>query len=468
METGGVEVNDYESFIASKFAHRRFGGCPVVDDLAGYLFPHQNAITAWALRKGRSAIFADTGLGKTAMQLEWARHVSSEGRVLILAPLAVAEQTVREGARFGVYVEYARHARDTSAQIVITNYDMLEHFVDEQWTGVVLDESSILKSFTGATRNAIIDAFGDVPFRLACTATPAPNDFTELGNHAEFLGVRTRVEMLAEYFVHDGGDTSEWRLKGHAEEAFWRWVCSWAVAVKHPSDLGFDDSGFALPPLRMHERVIRVDHTDAQANGYLFAPDVMTLADQRATRRTTLQRRVDAVAELASGTEPALVWCELNDEANALELAIDGAVQVSGSDSNEIKRARLMGFADGRYRVMVTKPKIAGFGLNWQHCARVIFAGASHSYEQTYQAIRRCWRFGQTRPVDVHIVRAETESAIVANYRRKEADAERLSIAMVDMMRESMREEIGSSVRLTNEYAPKVAMTVPAWVGMEE
>ncbi len=460
-------MSDYGEFIATKSRSVAFDACPRAGDLAPHLFPHQRAIVDWALRRGRCAVFSDTGTGKTAMQIEWARNVSTAGRVLILAPLAVAEQTVREAARFGVHVEYARAANETDSRIVITNYDMLDHFTDEAWVGVILDESSILKAYDGKTRTAIIEAFGAAPFRLACTATPAPNDHTELGNHAEFLGIRSRVEMLAEYFCHDGGDTATWRLKGHAVDLFWRWVCTWAVTLKKPSDIGFDDKGYDLPPLTMKEHVVSVDDNLAQKAGLLFAPDANTLSEQRATRRMTMERRAEKASELAAIDGPVLIWCELNDEADEIERRIPGAVQVRGSDDRETKRERLLGFSEGRYRVLVSKPSICGFGLNWQHCATVIFAGASHSYEQTYQAIRRCWRFGQAKPVTVHVIRAETESAIVANFRRKEADAERMSREMVERMRETMAAAVGVSARQTNAYNPQLPMTVPAWVGKD-
>ena len=457
----------YEDYITAKHRSASAEPCPRAGDIAPHLFPFQRALTDWALRRGRAALFADTGLGKTAMQIEWARHVATAGRVLILSPLAVAQQTIREAARFGVTVEYARRPDQSAAPIVITNYDLLEHFAGERWTGIVLDESSILKSYDGATRNAILGAFSQTPFRLACTATPAPNDYTELGNHAEFLGVKSRVEMLAEYFCHDGGETQTWRLKGHAVDHFWRWVCGWGAMAKRPSDICGSDDGFALPPLRMHEHTIQIEHEDAWKEGYLFAPDVRTLSDQRATRRATMEKRIAKVAELATGSDPVLVWCELNDEADGCAAAIPGAVQVRGSDDPDDKTDRLLGFAAGKYRVLVTKPSIAGFGMNWQICSRVIFVGASHSYEQTYQAIRRCWRFGQTRPVDVHILRAETEGAIVANYLRKEADAERMAAELVGLTRDHMRTSIGAAHRETNAYEPSVRMTVPAWAGVE-
>lgn len=458
----------YDDVIARKSASVAPSGMDVAD-LADHLYPHQADLVRWALRRGRAAIFADTGLGKTAMQIEWARHVSTRGRVLVLCPLAVAQQTVREAERFGVACTYAR--RDDAshgAPITVTNYEMLAHFDPAAFAGVVLDESSILKSFTGRTRTALIDAFSRTPFRLACTATPAPNDFTELGNHSQFLGIKTREEMLAEYFVHDGGSTQDWRIKGHAVEPFWRWVASWGAVVKMPSDLGHPDGAFALPPLEMHEHVIAIDDHDVRETGMLFADDARTLAEQRAVRRATLAKRTAAAATLAAGTDPAIVWCELNDEADACERAIPGAVQVAGSDDLDVKAGRLLGFADGTHRVLVTKPSIAGFGLNWQHCRTMIFVGASHSYEGTYQAIRRCWRFGQTRPVHVHVIRAETEGAVIANYRRKEADAARMAAEMTAHVGAAVRAEVRGSGKEWNPYQPSVRQTVPAWIGQED
>jgi superfamily II DNA or RNA helicase len=455
-------VSDYEAFVASKARSVDAVGIDA-KRLAKHLFPHQRDLVKWALRRGRAAIFADTGLGKTAILLEWARHVSKAGRVLILAPLAVAEQIAREGQRFGVDVACRRE--DDGSRIIVTNYEMLHRFDASAFHGIVLDESSILKSFNGSTRNALVQAFSATPMRLCCTATPAPNDYTELGNHSEFLGIKSRVEMLAEYFVHDGGSTQDWRIKGHAEDSFWRWVCSWGAVVKRPSDLGHDDGGFALPPLRMHERVVPVDHRDAWAQGLLFAAEAVSLQDQRATRRATMAKRVAIAAELAAGDEPCLIWCELNDEADAVTAAVDGAVQVAGSDSPEDKAARMLGFADGTgARVLTSKASICGFGMNFQRAARMIFLGASHSYEQTYQAVRRCWRFGQTRPVDVFIIRAETEGAIVENFRRKEADAERMAGEMGSRMRDVMRAEVLGATREWNSYEPRKAFAFPEWV----
>ena len=263
---------------------------------------------------------------------------------------------------------------------------------------------------------------------------------------------------------HDGGDTQTWRLKGHAVDAFWRWVTTWAAVIKKPSDLGHSDDGYILPPLRMHERIVPVDHADARSVGLLFAPDANTLSDQRATRRATMSKRVALAAELAAGDDPVIVWVELNDEGDAITAAIPGAVQVKGNDSPEEKAANMLAFARGGFRVLVSKSSICGMGMNFQVCARQVFAGVSHSYEATYQAIRRSWRFGQTRPVDVYVIRAETEGAIVQNLRRKEADAERMAVAMVAHMRETMRAEISSAKREWNDYSPTVAMALPRFL----
>jgi len=454
----------YADWLATKSRTLAFDGVdPDPCDLLPALFPHQRDLVRWALRKGRAAIFADTGLGKSIMQLEWARHVTARGRVLILTPLAVATQTVAEGARFGIACRYLRED-DGETQIAVTNYDMLHRFDPSRFIGVVLDESSILKSFAGKTRNAIISAFGRTPYRLACTATPAPNDFTELGNHSEFLGVKSRAEMLAEYFVHDGGSTQSWRVKGHAVRPFWEWVASWGAVVRRPSDLGYDDTGFELPQLNMLEHVVGVDHRDAWSEGYLFAPQVSSLRDARVTRRATMRKRVELARDLVAGDEPALIWCELNDEGDMCERLIEDAVQVRGSDDNGEKIARLNGFASRQHRVLVTKPKIAGFGLNWQHCANIVFLGASYSYEQTYQCIRRCWRFGQTRNVCVHVIRAETEEHVVEAYRRKEADAERLASEMIGQVRDAVRANVvTASAREWNEYTTQRVAT-PSWL----
>lgn len=458
-------MTTYEDFIASKTATAPHTGLATVPPLSPLLFPFQADIASWALRLGRAAIFADTGLGKTAMSLEWAKHVAAhtDGRVLILAPLAVAAQTIREGERVGVHVTRVREAEDvTGPGVYITNYDRLHKIDPADFAGVVADESSIIKASDGATTKTLIETFARTPFKLACTATPSPNDHLELGTHAEFLGVMSRQEMLATFFCHDGGETQVWRLKGHAEAIFWRWVASWACMIRRPSDIGYDDAGYALPPLTIQEHVMV---SGVRVDGQLFAESAETLAAQREARKATLAMRVAKVAELvaAEPNEAWLVWCELNAEGNALEKAIPGAVQVAGADDADIKESRLLGFATGAYRILVSKPSLAGFGLNYQHAARMAFVGVSHSYEQFYQGVRREYRFGQKREVHVHIVSTDIESAVLENVKRKQAAHEEMASAMVGHMSATMRAAIRGTVRQSIEYAPAVPMLVPEW-----
>ena len=427
------------------------------ESISSKLFPFQRDVVRWALRRGRAAIFGDCGLGKTPMQLVWADHVARHtGKpVMILAPLAVAAQTAREGTKFDVHVTTCRRQADVKDGVNIANYEMLEHFDPSAFGGVVLDESSILKSYDGAYRTAIIEAFRRTPYRLACTATPAPNDHMELGNHAEFLGTMTRTEMLSMFFVHDGGETQTWRLKGHAESEFWRWVTSWALMFRKPSDLGYSDDGFSLPAIEYFEHVIHLDPEDA---GLLFDVGSPDLIARRRARKNSTEDRAHAAAKIVNeSTEPWVVWCDLNAESEALASMIDGAVEVTGSQPNDEKERRMLDFSEGRARVIVTKPKIAGFGMNWQHCRNVMFVGLSDSYEAIYQAVRRCWRFGQEREVRVHFVTASTESAVRANVKRKELDAERMLTEMVAHMADSNREEVQGTVRTESTFAESVA-----------
>jgi len=459
-----AEPDAYTSLIARKSAATPSSGLDISpSDLAAHLYPHQRDLTAWALRRGRAALFADTGLGKGIMLLEWARHVAERGRVLVLAPLAVGPQLAAEAGRFGVPARYLR-AGDPTARIVISNYEMMHAFDPSRFVGVVLDESSILKSFDGKTKARLLEAFAATPFRLACTATPAPNDFTELGNHAEFLGLKSRAEMLAEYFVHDGGSTQDWRIKGHAVAAFWRWVATWGAVVKRPSDLGHDDAAFDLPPLTMIEHVVASKH-DHRETGMLFATEARTLGEQRSARRSTIGARVAKVAEIANCADQSVVWCDLNDEQDAIAESLgDRAVSIAGSTSDDAKIERHDAWLSGRVPTLVSKPTIFGFGLNWQHCHCVIFAGASHSYERTYQAIRRCWRFGQRHPVTVHVVRSELESAVVENYRRKEQDAAKMAAEMTAHVGAAVRAEVRGLSREWNPYQPAMAMILPSWI----
>lgn len=410
-------MNAYSDFLASK---RRttasIGPDAAPSDVHPMLHDWQADIVAWAVRKGRAAIFADCGLGKTFMQLEWARMVAA--RTLILAPLSVARQTVREAAKLGLDVTYARHGNDaTGPGLFITNYEMVDHFDAATFDAVVLDESSILKNVEGKTRQRLTESLNVVPYRLACTATPAPNDVAELCNHAEFLGVMSRAEMLAAFFVHD---EIGWRLKGHAADPMYRWMGTWAVALRRPSDVGYDDAGYDLPALNIIPEVVAVD---IEAEGQLFPTELGGIGGRSKVRRATLDARCELAAEIAAEPGQWIIWCGLNDEAAEITRAVEGAVNVEGSWSPDDKAEALEAFQDGRLRVLVTKPSIAGFGMNFQNCHQMVFVGLSDSYEAYYQAIRRCWRFGQTRPVDVRIVVSDLERQIVDNVRRKETEA---------------------------------------------
>lgn len=458
----------YEAFLSSKRATVPSVGITEPPTLSQALFPFQQDLVRWGLRRGRAALFADTGLGKTGMQLAWADAVArATGRpVIILTPLAVAAQTVREAPKFGIEATLCRDGSDVANGINVTNYDRLHRFDASAFGAVVLDESSCLKDFASATRNALMSAFRDAPLKLCCTATPSPNDYTELGNHAEFLGNMTRTEMLSMYFVHDGGSTQDWRLKGHAADVFWRWVCSWAALVRRPSDLGYEDGGFALPPLEMRETVVAATDAQARAQGRLFIEPAATLDDQRRARRDTLADRVAACAALvaAEPDEQWLIWCELNDESGALAGAIPGAVEVRGSDDPETKEQRLLEFADGGIRVLVSKPSICGHGLNFQRCARMAFVGLSHSFEQTYQAVRRCWRYGQTRPVHCHLVVAELEGAVRENLLRKQRDAERMAAEMAQHTAAIVRGSVRGLERDRDDYRPQRSLALPEWL----
>jgi DNA modification methylase len=453
MDVFGVSpVSDYAAFLARKAITDPSTGLREVPALNPLLFPFQRDLVAWALRRGRAALWADCGLGKGPMALTWAQHVP--GDVLILAPLAVSEQFIREADKFGVTdIGIAKRPEDIAARITVTNYERLDAFDVSRFTGVVLDESSILKAFDGKTRTQLIDSFAQTPFRLCCTATPAPNDFMELGNHAEFLSVMSRAEMLSMFFVHDGGETQQWRLKGHAEKDFWTWLCSWAMTLRKPSDLGYPDDGFTLPPLTIQQTTIET-HTPPE--GYLFPIVAETLGERLAARRSTIAERVAATAALVA-EEPDdywLIWCNLNTESEALTRAIPGAVQVTGSDDPDVKAAALSAFARGETRVLVSKPSIAGFGMNLQVCCRMAFVGLSDSYEQFYQAVRRCYRFGQTRPVLAHVITADTEGNVVQNIQRKERDAETMRASMVEHMHDLNAETLrGATPRFKTTYA---------------
>lgn len=453
---------DYKTFIDSKSRITESYGFEIsTEDLHLSLFDFQRDIVRWALAKGRAAIFADCGLGKTLMQLSWAYEVARHNRksVLILAPLAVSAQTVAEGQRFGIPVHLCEKTEDVMPGINITNYEKLDRFDTSVFAGVVLDESSILKSFTGKVRNQLIESFSRTPYRLACTATPAPNDFMELGNHSEFLGIMSRTEMLSMYFVHDSGETSKWRLKGHAETSFWRWMASWAVVLDNPASLGYEDEGYTLPEIRMHEIIV---------DGDAPITERLTLTQRRSARKESLQARCHAAAELVNAsTEQWLVWCDLNAESEELHQVCSLSQEVKGADKATHKVNAMTGFSVGLLKCLITKPSIAGFRMNWQNCHNVIFVGLSDSYEQFYQAVRRCWRFGQKKAVDVYIIISAKEGCVKENIERKEADSRKMRDAMIALTKQAVREELNATCRVMAKYDPSVDMVLPKWAEME-
>ena len=462
---------DYSDFINRKLTRVPPTGIVQPVDLVEGLFDFQAAMVRWALRRGRAAIFADTGLGKSRMQIAWADavHRATGHDVLILAPLAVAAQTAGEGAQVGVDVRQCRDGSEVQPGITITNYDRLHRFDTSRFGAVVLDESSVIKHHTSKTLALLLEAFAQTPFKLCATATPAPNDWTELGTHAEFLGICTQTEMLAEYFVHDGGETQTWRLKGHARGQFWRWVASWSALVRKPEDLGFDGARYVLPALNVQQHTTPSADHDPASTGMLFALEANTLSERREARRGSLEGRVARCAEMVNAdNEPWVVWCDLNAEGDALRAAIPGAVEIRGSDDPEVKEQRLIDFAAGRIRVLITKPSIAGFGLNWQHCARMAFVGVTDSWEAYYQAVRRCWRFGQRREVSVHIFASDLEGAIVKNLQRKERDAQAMADALSAETHDAVMQEVTGVVRQSNPYSPNRPAEVPAWLVSEK
>jgi superfamily II DNA or RNA helicase len=446
----------YEDFLLKKQVNDVYGGF-AVDALNPHLFDFQRAIVEWALKKGRAAVFADTGLGKTLTQLSWADAVANHaGRVLIVAPLCVAQQTVDEGRKFGVHVEYRRHQSEIKGddRIVITNYEMLEHFDASMFAGVVLDESSILKGEDSKTRRELIAKFSETSYRLSCTATPSPNDYMELGSQSEFLGVMRHAEMLAMFFTHDGGDTSKWRLKGHGKTKFWEWLATWAAFIRNPADLGFDGSRYNLPPMRLVEH--RIEVNDPVAN---------TMTERRIARKNSVLMRCATLADVVNNSnEHWVIWCNLNEESSMLASMIPDAIEVYGSQSPTIKENLLHKFSRGEARVIVSKPKICGFGLNWQHCRNVAFVGIDDSFEKYYQAIRRCYRFGQSREVNVHLVYSSAEGAVKENLERKQQMADIMADQMVNHMREFTKREVMGTRMERTEYNPNQRINLPEWI----
>ena len=448
----------YEEFLNNKtFVLESHGFEVPQDSLNPAMFGFQKDITRWALAKGRAAVFSDCGTGKTLIELEFGNQVCKHtgGKALIVAPLAVVEQTKREGEKFGIKCKVCASQEDVEDGVNITNYEKLDHFVSNDFTCVILDESSILKSFTGKIRTQIIQMFARTPYKLACTATPAPNDYMELGNHSEFLGVMTRPEMLAMFFVHDGGQTSKWRLKGHAQDLYWQWMASWAVFMDKPGTLGYDNAGYDLPKLNVNEMVVDGDKPVLEA---------LTLTQRRDARRDSLADRCAAAAKLVNESdEQWVVWCDLNAESEMLHGLIPDSVEVRGSDKPEKKCSAILDFADSKIRCLVTKGSIYGFGVNMQHCRNMIFVGLSDSYEQYYQAVRRCWRFGQDKEVNVYIVISKNEGCVKANIERKEQESEHMKSEMVKYTKDITKKELKKTCRLSTPYEPHVEMTLPDW-----
>ncbi len=454
------DYDDYLKFLENKTQGNSYSGFEVSENkINSMLYPFQNALTRWALKKGRSAIFADCGLGKTPIQLEWAQKVVEQTNkpVLILTPLAVSFQTIREGAKFKIDCFRSINGKFSGGRIIVANYERLHHFNPNDFSGMVCDESSIIKNFEGKTKTAITEFMRILPYRLLCTATASPNDYIELGTSSEALGELGRMDMLSMFFKNDENSLhpiwwgARWRFKAHAEEAFWKWIVSWARALRRPSDMGFSDDGFILPELIEREHVVKLG---IKRKG-LFPTLAKTLKEQREERRLTLDKRCHLVAELVDHSKPAVVWCHLNTEADMLEKIIPDAKQISGGNTDEEKEELFSAFANGQLRVLVTKPKIGAFGLNWQHCAHETFF-PSHSFEQYYQGIRRCWRFGQKKKVIVDMITSEGEQGVMQNLQRKAEAADKMfSILVKEMMNEL-------KINRKTIFANK--MEVPPWL----
>lgn len=452
----------YNDFLKQKsFSRIEAGFDPV--SINENAMPHQKAIVEWACKRGRAAIFADTGLGKSFMQLEWASQVSQKtGKpVLLLAPLAVGRQTELESKKFNIKsgAKYMREPDDYT-RIQITNYEMLDNFNPNDYSGIVLDESSILKGQSGAYRKKLTEFAQNIPYRLSCTATPSPNDFMELGTQAEFLGIMSQVEMLAMFFTHDGSETQKWRLKGHGKSKFWDWLATWSVVISSPADLGFDGSDYDLPPLTISEKIIKND-----SDGLLVADIAQGLSAAREAKKSSVHDRVKACAEWVNALdEPVLIWAESNEESELLTKAIHGSVEVKGSDKQETKEDRLLGFASGKYQKLVSKASICGFGLNYQHACKMAFVGATYSFEQFYQAVRREYRFGQTKPVEVVVFMTESETGIHSVMLRKMEQDKEMRASMIRVMGDAMRKEIVGAKAEKSDYNPSINFNLPSFI----
>ena len=432
---------DYKEFLKNKISSIQDSGFDIDQSkLHSSLFPFQKHIVQKALKKGRYAIFADCGLGKTFMQLEWANQVCkfTKGKVLIITPLAVAKQTEMEAQRWEIPIG--------SGRIDIINYEQLKNIETLQYNGVVLDESSILKNFAGKLKELIIEKFYDTPYKLACTATPSPNDPMELGNHSEFLGYMSRSQMLAMYFIHDGGETSKWRLKGHAVGTFYSYISEWATMISSPSDIGFDGTSYVLPVMNFQEKLIK---TEKKKNGLLFNDQAVSATTFNQELRITKINRLSEAAKIANDSDEAfIIWIKQNEEGEYLKNLIPDAVEVKGSDSNELKEKNLIGFSKGEFRVLITKAKIAQYGLNYQNCNNQIFASLDFSYESLYQAIRRSYRFGQKKQVNVWIISTDTMSNVLNSIKDKEKNFQIMKSEMTKSINQTKKQELKSGDHL--------------------
>lgn len=456
----------YQEFLKTKEMRAEATGFDIDrSTITDQAFDYQKDIIAWACKKGKAAILTGCGTGKSLMQLEFCRAVSEHTAqpTLIVAPLSVVRQTQEESRKFGIAeITVCRSARDVRDGINITNYEMIEHFDPSVFSGVCLDESSILKSFTGKVQQTLTDMFCHTPYRLLCTATIAPNDYTEIGTSCEFNGIMSRNEMLATYFIHDGGDTSKWRLKKAGVEKFWEWFATWAIYFNSPKDLGYEGEGYDLPPLNIHHIF-----TESETTPYeLFVQLAETLEERRAARKESLEDRTDKAAALvaAQPDDQWLIWCDYNDESAILKKKIPGCVEVKGSDDPEFKAQASLDFANGRIHALVSKPSIFGFGSNFQSCHNMVFCGLSDSYERFYQAVRRCWRFGQKKPVNVYIIISEKEMNVLDNIKRKQAQMDEMQKQMTALMRDVTLSEIRHTTRITTDYKPDKEMEMPKWI----
>lgn len=462
---------DYHDFIKSKnVSVNSYGFDVAIDDINPRAHEWQRRAIQWALKRGRAAKFWDTGLGKTLAQLTWAEHVVKHtgGRVLLHCPVGVRQQTLKEAQRFDVSVDVA--VCDSGDQmpergIVIANYEKLHKFDTRDFVGVVLDESSILKSFTGATKQSLCNNWNHVDFRLACTATPSPNDHMELGNHAQFLGVMNSNEMLSRWFYNDTMKAGGYKILPHGEADFWEWVSTWAACISMPSDIGGDDAGYILPTLHRHDHVV-VPKDQTPEPGQLFHTETkLTATTVHREKRRSTPERCAKVAEIvtAEPNEPWIIWCDTDYESEALAKAIPDSVNLKGSDKESEKERKLSGFTDGTIQRLISKPTVAGFGMNWQHCARMAFIGLSYSYEQYYQAVRRCWRFGQDREVHAHVVMAEGEEAIIRTNERKQSQHAEMQRQMRLAINRSHELATGDDLR-RKQFNTNIELEIPQWL----